>query len=268
MSFHTLWKRRRLTPPGIVTTLGLLGFGLGFFALMIVESTFIPPVFILALISLGIAGLVATGILWLPALAVLYCISTMIAGLFTQQYLPYHLTHPAEVAPFITPLFSYVCGIITICAGLGTLMQNYRATPEQRTSRWLATPLTGAAGFLLGALLVSLLVAGTSAPASGATTVNGVPAVHMGVSSFEQTSVTIPKGSKLLLIDDGQFPHILDNGTWNGSTPHIQAETGAPAVSNVSVNSGSVEIGPFTTAGTFHIFCTVHQGMNLTVIVQ
>ena len=27
-------------------------------------------------------------------------------------------------------------------------------------------------------------------------------------------------------------------------------------------------IGPFNTAGTFHLYCTVHQGMNLTVIVQ
>jgi plastocyanin len=33
-------------------------------------------------------------------------------------------------------------------------------------------------------------------------------------------------------------------------------------------SGGSVEIGPFTTAGTYHIYCTVHQGMNLEIIVQ
>jgi plastocyanin len=27
-------------------------------------------------------------------------------------------------------------------------------------------------------------------------------------------------------------------------------------------------IGPFTTAGTFKFSCTVHPGMNLTVMIQ
>jgi hypothetical protein len=29
-----------------------------------------------------------------------------------------------------------------------------------------------------------------------------------------------------------------------------------------------LECGPFTTAGIFHIYCTIHQGMNLTIVVQ
>lgn len=44
-------------------------------------------------------------------------------------------------------------------------------------------------------------------------------------------------------------------------------EPGAPTVSNVQVNGKSIEVGPFTTAGTYHIYCVVHQGMNLTVVV-
>ena len=32
--------------------------------------------------------------------------------------------------------------------------------------------------------------------------------------------------------------------------------------------SGSLKIGPFTTAGIFHIYCTIHRGMNLTIVVQ
>lgn len=30
----------------------------------------------------------------------------------------------------------------------------------------------------------------------------------------------------------------------------------------------SAAIGPFNTAGTYHLYCTIHQNMNLTVIVQ
>ena len=45
-------------------------------------------------------------------------------------------------------------------------------------------------------------------------------------------------------------------------------ESGAPTVTNVQVTSSTVSIGQFTTAGTYHIFCTVHPNMNLTVIVK
>ena len=91
----------------------------------------------------------------------------------------------------------------------------------------------------------------------------------MGVSNFAKSSVTVSKGSQLMLIDDGSFPHILHNGMWKNNTPQQATEAGAPAVQNVQVNNGSsVEIGPFNTAGTFHIYCTSHPGMNLTVIVQ
>lgn len=267
MSLHAVWSRQRLAPLGMIVVLGLIGFALGFIALTIVEGLLIPPLVILSVISLVIAGLVATGVRWLPGLAALYCLVTMISGFVTNPYLPYHITHPAEFGGFMTALFSYVCGVIVIGAGLGAVMQNYRGA-ERHAPRWLAAPLTGAAGFMLGALLVSLLVIGAPTASSGATTVNGVPAVHMGVSSFEQTSVTISKGSKLVLIDDSNDTHILDNGMWVNNTPHTRAEVGAPTVQNLTIKSGTVTIGPFNTAGTFHIYCIVHPGMNLTVIVQ
>ncbi len=47
-------------------------------------------------------------------------------------------------------------------------------------------------------------------------------------------------------------------------------ENGAPVVNNMqfSGSDGSQTIGPFNTIGTFHLYCSVHPGMNLTVIVQ
>ena len=47
-------------------------------------------------------------------------------------------------------------------------------------------------------------------------------------------------------------------------------ESGAPGMNNVQIsgNGSSQVIGPFNTPGTYHFYCTVHPGMNLTVIVQ
>lgn len=105
-----------------------------------------------------------------------------------------------------------------------------------------------------------------STPSSGN---NGnEPTVHMGPSTFLQSSVTVTKGSKLKLVDDGAYLHILQNGSWVNGAPKIATEPGAPTVNNVQVNGTSIEIGPFTTAGTFQIYCTVHQNMNLTIIVK
>ena len=73
----------------------------------------------------------------------------------------------------------------------------------------------------------------------------------------------------MVLVDDDGTEHILQNGSWDASgTPHPQTEPGAPVVRNLDIKSGSVEIGPFSTAGVFHLYCTIHKGMNLTVVVQ
>jgi len=92
--------------------------------------------------------------------------------------------------------------------------------------------------------------------------------VHMGTSSFVTNTITITKGSSISLVDDTQVPHIIQNGSWSGTTPQPSSEPGAPTV-NVMFNGNDTHpVGPFTTAGTFHLYCTIHPGMNLTVIVQ
>lgn len=92
--------------------------------------------------------------------------------------------------------------------------------------------------------------------------------VHMDSTNFVQKCVNISKGSKVTLIDDVQVLHIITNGMWVNSTPQLAAEQGAPTVNNVSISGGSADIGPFNTAGTFHILCTVHVDMNLVVNVS
>ncbi len=94
--------------------------------------------------------------------------------------------------------------------------------------------------------------------------------VHMGNTNFAQSSVTISKGSSLNLVDDVAVTHIISNGSWVNGTPKPMTESGAPTVSNLQFNSAgqSQMVGPFNTAGTYHLYCIVHQGMNLVVVVH
>jgi plastocyanin len=94
--------------------------------------------------------------------------------------------------------------------------------------------------------------------------------VHMNSTSFVQAALTIQKGQSVTLVNDDAFtPHIIANGAWENGTPKPAKEVGAPSVNNVQINGDSSQtIGPFTTAGTFHFYCTIHPGMELAVIVQ
>lgn len=265
-----IWSRRPLATLGTLTIAALIGAALSFAILLLTiflaTNAFVLPLFIVAVTLFVVAGIVATSVRWTPLLGAFMGLGTMGGGVFTQQYFVYHLTHPAEVGPFLMALLICVFSLIAICTGIGATVQNYRNAVRQ-TPRWLPTPLAALGGFVLGALLVAFLVQATPV-SSNTATINGVAAVHMGISTFTQSSVTISKGSKLMLIDDGSYTHILSNGMWVNNTPHPATEADTPSIRNLQVNGNTVEIGPFNTAGTYHIYCTIHPGMNLTVTVQ
>ncbi|HEU0003655.1 MAG TPA: hypothetical protein VFQ36_22295 [Ktedonobacteraceae bacterium] len=142
-----------------------------------------------------------------------------------------------------------IVGIVLVVIALGTVLLAACArpgTPEANTGN-TPTSTTGGGG--------SGGCAGTS--------------VHMSASDFVEKCANISKGSKLTLIDDVQVLHIISNGMWDSSGNQVTTkEPGAPTVSDVNINGGQMDIGPFTTAGTFHIFCSVHLNMNLVVNVK
>jgi plastocyanin len=91
----------------------------------------------------------------------------------------------------------------------------------------------------------------------------------MTATQFVQTSITLHKGENLILVNDSSAPHSIANGTWKNGTAQTVQEPGVPQINRVAITSNSpVIIGPFNTAGTFHLYCVIHQNMNLTVIVQ
>lgn len=100
-------------------------------------------------------------------------------------------------------------------------------------------------------------------------TSSGPNPVHMSATRFAQNSITIKKGESLTFINDALAGHTIANGTWENGTARPAREAGAPEVGDVHIGGiGSATIGPFAVAGTFKLYCTVHPGMNLMVIVQ
>ena len=122
------------------------------------------------------------------------------------------------------------------------------------------------AAFIVFSLVTVLVVAcGNSSSGGG----SGSNDVHMNSTNFVQSTVTISKGTSINLIDDVAVVHIIEKGSWVNDTPRLETEKGAPTVNDLQFNGNdSHTIGPFNTIGTYHLYCTVHPGMNLTVRVK
>lgn len=109
---------------------------------------------------------------------------------------------------------------------------------------------------------------GGSGGSTGSTASSSGNTVHMGAANFIQSTITITKGSSLTLVDDVTIPHVIQNGSWDNGTAKPAKESGAPTVAASFSGNDSHTVGPFNTAGTFKLYCTIHSGMNLTVTVQ
>lgn len=93
--------------------------------------------------------------------------------------------------------------------------------------------------------------------------------VKTSTTNFEQSCITLKKGATLKIVQDQTSFHILDYGQWSGSSAQpAAAPAGAPSIKDLKLSGPSVTIGPFTTAGTYSIYCTIHPNMNLKIVVQ
>lgn len=122
---------------------------------------------------------------------------------------------------------------------------------------------------LLSVLVAACGASGNTNGNTGSSPSSGTNEVHTQGVNFVQSSITLAKGSTLTLIDDDSTLHIIANGSWVGGAAKAAQESGAPTVNNVQLNgNSSLHIGPFTTAGTYHLYCPIHVHMNLTVTVH
>jgi plastocyanin len=222
------------------------------------------------------AALVFTKVRWIPFLSSAVCLFFLYFMLVPSPFAINHLTHPKDTDTGIW--FSYTVFVIVLSfiwfmataawVGISTGIQNY-LTPKQTTMPgWFASLLAATVGLLLGAILIAAIIQ----PGSAVATIDnsGDATVHMSATNFDQTIMVVSKGKSLTLVNDGNYTHIIANGTWSKGQAVVQHQTNQPAVNNVAVvgPGKSLTIGPFNTAGTYHFYCTVHPGMNLTIAVR
>lgn len=126
--------------------------------------------------------------------------------------------------------------------------------------KWLALALISS---------LALLALAACSPTSGSNnTADGPNQIHLTDNTFSPDSITIHQGESITLVSDTFTPHYIANGSWDQGSAKPGAEAGAPAVNNVEVKGNSSQsIGPFTTTGTFKLYCTIHPNMNLTIVV-
>jgi plastocyanin len=261
--------RRPLSALSKVSLSGLIASAV----LILPFGFFAWPLFIVGAALALVAVLVGRGFRWAPILGTLLSGVILVYLFVGSGYPVYHLTHPrnADLQPAAAqfPIFIGVVILLAVlilaCGGsLAASVQNFVQRQPQRP-RWLTPALTGLLGLVVGVILIAGIAQPTTSAAS--TTAGSEATVHLSAASFTPTSVIVPRGAKLRIVDDAGILHILSNGMWENNVPKPMQEAGAPLVNNVQISSGSVEIGPFTASGTYHIFCTVHAGMNLTVFV-
>jgi plastocyanin len=269
-SFSRLFARQQTSIFSNVTVGSLLASAVFLSSIKLIVGRVGGPPWPIAVSMLAGAIILATNIRWISILGIVLTTGYLIAFAF-QAFVPYHLTQPKiQFETFLAILLLIVVLGIGLVASIAWFVEHIRQRVKP-SPRWLQSLIMLACGLVLGAVLIaSISQSPTTASAFTQTTyTNGVPTVHMGIDNFDQSSVTIPKGSKLLLVDDSSsYEHVLSNGTWQNGQPQPETAPGAPVVHNLDIKGQSVTIGPFTTAGTYYIYCSIHEGMVLIIIVQ
>jgi plastocyanin len=111
-------------------------------------------------------------------------------------------------------------------------------------------------GLLAGLLIPALTASPKEAPHSSVGMVN---------ESFTQSSVTLQRGERLVLVNDSRVVHVIGPGI----DQHVYSpQRGDPVLGFHLMQTNAVyTTGRWMAPGTYHLTCTVHPGMNLTVVV-
>ncbi|HET8910772.1 MAG TPA: hypothetical protein VFN23_04875, partial [Ktedonobacteraceae bacterium] len=204
----------------ITSTLRFMAAGIALLGFAFNHATPNSDVPIVTLVSLVITLLVVTRLRWTPVVTIPLA-AYVLYDTFTQPFLLFDLANPKGpnggqgFALFIAGVLALASTIIVLACCIGIALKNYRPS-SARVPRWYGPLMYLVTGMVVGALFIGTLAQPRAA--SSAAVTNGVPTVHMGAGGFDQPSITISKGSRLLLVDDDAVEHVILNGSWqNGN---------------------------------------------------
>ncbi|HEX6551469.1 MAG TPA: plastocyanin/azurin family copper-binding protein [Ktedonobacteraceae bacterium] len=233
-----------------------------------------PVVLILAGIEAFVASLTLFGLRWVPIIGSLLGFAMLLIFLTATGFPIHHLTHPKDAFGYgVLPALSFLmyvvmsglfwCAAMLLVTGVATVIHTYFFARWQNFP-WFKTALTGAICIWCGAVMVGAL----TQPDRPINTLSpGTVALEVG--SFSPSSISLTKGEHLTIVDSGAYHHNLSMGRWINGQPVLQNQPGAPSLTNKDVNAAgqTVVLGPFNTAGTFYLMCSLHHNMMLKITV-
>jgi heme/copper-type cytochrome/quinol oxidase subunit 2 len=220
--------------------------------------TLIPPLAITLVLTLVVAGIVATRWRWDPLLGVLWCIVSVIPGL--EPY-TFNLTHPTAYAVFVETLVSLALLFIAVVAGVAATISGERPVAEGRTPRWLRGFLIGTAAFVLGASLIAAIPQAEATAGVSAEALARLPALTTAHYTFDQAELRAKVGQPvaLRLENSDAGAHSFDIDELN---VHVPMPAGTPALALFKPSA----------PGTYTFYCSVpghsDAGMVGTLIVE
>jgi plastocyanin len=115
---------------------------------------------------------------------------------------------------------------------------------------------------------VPLLALGAFLPAAG----HGpkpapAGAVGMEHETFTTGSVTIPVGGTLTFVNNSRFLHVLGPGEHGRLTGTTGVPQMGPRGAHMSQTGDTWTTATWNTAGTYHVTCSLHPEMTMTVVV-
>ena len=116
---------------------------------------------------------------------------------------------------------------------------------------------------------MTLTIIVTNEKEGGISTTSSLLGMH-----FSPSTVTVKKGTYLRLVNESSPHHVVYNGYWTNSGHIVPlTEHGMPMITNNDFTIDASEhqemwLGPFTVTGTFHLYDSLHRGMNLIIEVK
>ena len=92
--------------------------------------------------------------------------------------------------------------------------------------------------------------------------------VNIPLLSFDPVTTTIKTGQTVTWVNGNDINHVLVEGTYKVDSSMLRTdETDDKAFNLVVAKKGDTVEHTYAKAGTFTYYCTIHKGMNATVVV-
>lgn len=215
---------------------------------VVILRTLIPPLAVILVLTLVVAGLCATPWRWAPLVAAIFGVVSIIPGI--PPYID-SLTHPAEFPVFAQTVVSNALLLIAIVAGIAATTRRNQQVGDTQAPRWLPAFVASVAAFSLGAILVAAIPQPAQNGAVSAAALAGMPALTTANYQFEPREIKARVGEtvSLRLQNSDATVHSFDIDALN---VHVRMPGGKDTLATFTP----------TTAGAYTFYCAIPEHAN------